>query len=163
MTRFPVLFNIGLTLPIKCFHTFDPYQNNQAMSKQVIRVEHPADGKGLWRSVGDEIGSLINNHTKYEVICSRHSDATKFPSLWDDAELYEIAQTIDDISQYFFAFKSLEQLATALTKDEIKECINDLGFRILMLTVTDYHESNFQVIFKKESIVDKDDITFMFL
>jgi hypothetical protein len=137
------------------------------MSKQVIRVEHPADGKGLWQSCGCGTKTVIRNHTKFTEIHSRHCDPSKFPTLWEDKTLAEIAGNLHDngigTSDYFFAFKSLEQLATALTNDEIKECINVLGFNILMLTVTDYHESDFQVIFKKESIVEKDDITFMFL
>ena len=137
------------------------------MSKQVIRVEHPADGKGLWQSCGCGTRAVIRNHTKFTEINTRHCDSSRFPTLWEDRTLAEIAGNLHDngigTSDYFFAFKSLEQLATALTNDEIKECINVLGFNILMLTVTDYHESDFQVIFKKESIVEKDDITFMFL
>lgn len=128
---------------------------------QIVRIEHPKDGKGLWRSQYDN-KSRIDKHSQYEIISNRHSDNTRFPNFWNDNELqHQIGY--NKLQQYNFAFKSLDQLATALTNDELKECINKLGFKVLMLTVTDYYQSSYQVVYRKLSITEQNDISFMFL
>ena len=133
-------------------------------TKTIIRIEHPSDGKGLWCSVidgGTIYDKRINNHSKFNDIADRHA-TDAFPNFWEDRVLSK-AIDHEELHKYNFAFKSLDQLKTALTSDEMKECINILGFRILMLDVTDYHESDYQIIFKKKSIVSYKDISFMFL
>lgn len=130
-------------------------------TKTIIRIEHPSDGKGLWCSLNKDLEQRIIDHSEFMRIADRHSTSA-FPTFWEDKVLLE---SIDpkDLQKYNFAFKSLDQLKTALTTDEMKECINILGFKILMLDVTDYHESDYQIIFKKESIISYKDISFMFL
>ena len=80
----------------------------------------------------------------------------------NDKELY--AQ-IDwyTLEKYHFAFLNLEQFREDLTSEEVKECINDLGFRVLMLDVTDYFTSSYQAVFNEESIISSKDISFMFI
>jgi len=128
----------------------------------VIRIEHPNDGLGLWRSENN-IGELwIETHSEHDVIFERHCDNTRFPTWYHDDMLREQID-INDLQEYNFAFLSLDQLNEALTNSELKECINDLGFRVLMLDVADYFVSEYQAVFKKSSIVNNKDISFMFL
>lgn len=146
--------------------------------KQFFRIEHPNDGKGLWRSVTTKIDlagkkEIINSHSCYENIKDRHYDPNKFPTLYQDTKLYNqideidyLYNQIDEINylaNYYFAFNTLEQLKSALTSDELKECINILGFKVLLYETNDYYSSNFQTIFKKETAILKEDISFMFI
>jgi len=126
----------------------------------VIRIEHPSDGQGLWRSGGDDI--ILDKHSRYSDIACRHSNKDKFPTYSNDEALC-IQLDWYSLQKYHFAFLNLEQFREALTSEEIKECINDLGFRVLMLDVTDYFTSSYQAVFNKESIISSKDISFMFI
>ena len=87
--------------------------------KQVIRVEHPSDGCGLFRSGGYR--ALIEQHSRWEDINYRHSDMSKFPTYLSDTELVEQVRLVEyskyEIFKYNFAFHSLEILNEALTPD----------------------------------------------
>lgn len=133
------------------------------MRTNIIRIEHPSDGMGLWRSLNTGgWSSKIDRHSQYFKISKRHSNPSVFPGLHEDDELQYEAKDVD-ICDYHFAFKDLAQLEVALTREELKECIEVLGFQVFMLDVTDYYESSYQIVFKKESIVNKKDISSMFL
>ena len=132
------------------------------MTKSVIRVEHPYDGKGLFNSNNEDGVRLINIHSHHDNIINRHTLENGFPSYHSDKYLQDII-SYSDLKNYNFAFKDLAQLETALTKDELKEFIEVLGFRVLMLDVIGCIESPFQIIFKKELIQESKDISFMFL
>lgn len=123
--------------------------------KQVIRIEHN-DGKGWFNTKSVDITS----HSNYNEISERHTEGD-FPSYWDDKIL--IKQLPPSLLEHFhFAFNSLEQLRNGFTDEELKEAVG-MGFKILSLTVEDYFESPYQVIFRKESIIEMQDISFMFL
>jgi len=132
----------------------------------VYRIEHPEDGLGLWRSSGAKIGRKenfkISEHSKIKKIKRRHSNSLLFPSLYFDDELL---RQLGDIScePYNFAFLNKEQVNFALRRSEIEETVNKLGFRIYELIVTNYLKSYFQVIFKKENVIKKVDITGLFV
>lgn len=128
---------------------------------QIVRIEHPRDGMGLWNS-RENNQEKINEHSQYKNISDRHMNYHIFPNYSQDDELKKQIGW-NDILDYNFAFKSLDQLATALTNEELKECINELGFKVLMLTVTDYFQSSYQVVYRKSSITEQNDISFMFL
>jgi len=133
------------------------------MRTNIIRIEHPSDGIGLWRSGYDEKQyNTIEDHSCYLEISKRHMDQTRFPAFAFDIELQRQISW-EDVQEYNFAFKDLAQLETALTREELKECIEALGFKVFMLDVTDYYESSYQIVFIKESIVNKKDISSMFL
>lgn len=112
----------------------------------IIRIEHPYDGQGYFNSCDENGRDLEYRHSQREQISIRHSSGM-FPNFNDD---YELNSQIDrdDLYTYKFAFKSIDQLQVAFTPDELRECINELGFRILMLEVDDYFSSQYQVIFK---------------
>lgn len=128
----------------------------------IIRIEHPIDGKGLFNSADENDIDRIDKHSNSQIIYDRHFDHSKFPNYGSDLELIKHIDR-ETLRNYHFAFLSLDQLQEALTKEELKEFIEVLGFKVLMLDVTDYFESKFQVVFNKESIITSKDISFMFL
>lgn len=128
----------------------------------VIRIEHPFDKKGFWFSKC-EISNLNRYylHSQYETIDNRHTNPYLFPTYWEDTELQDyFNQPEKCFYQYSFAFKTIDQFQIAFTPDEIKEAVN-LGFRVLMLNVTDYVESKFQIMFKNP--IETKDITSLFI
>lgn len=135
------------------------------MSTKAIRIQHPESELGLWRAETKEGNYVINKHSQHDKIEDRHMNPFKFPTLYQDKEIQKKLdeKEIYSTSQYYFAFLSLDQLSEALTSEELKECINILGFRVLLLELEECIASSFQIIFKKEHIVASQDISFMFL
>ena len=117
----------------------------------IIRVEHPQDGKGIWRSkTNDEwMCDKISNpmHMLY-----KHSN---FPTPNRDKQLQGINPN------EFCAFKSIYQLQKWITKSELIEFIS-LGFKIYALTVSECTVGTHQVLYKKENIVTTNYITMLF-
>ncbi len=128
----------------------------------VIRIQY-IDGNGLWRANNICGETIIHNHSQYDEIRKRHNDVNKYPNWSNDDELNPLLKTLTDPFKYRFAFLSLDQLKQALTKEEIKEAIEVLGFQVLLLEVTDYYASKYQAIFNPESIVSEKDISSLFL
>lgn len=67
----------------------------------------------------------------------------------------------EDGKEWFCAYKTIEQVQQWLRKEEIQYFIS-IGFRVLLLTVNEYQLGEYQVIFTKESIESKEDITSLF-
>lgn len=130
---------------------------------KAIRIEHSDSGEGLWRTNVDDV-CVLRNHFEFNKIQERHGNPDKFPTLCQDDVLIEQVYAKDiSTRDYYFAFLSLDQLKEALTSEELKECINSLGFRVLLLELSDCIASPFQIIFKKEDVLNSEDISFMFL
>ena len=130
---------------------------------KAIRIEHPDSGEGLWRTNVDDV-CVLRNHSEFNKIQERHGNPDKFPTLCQDDVLIEQVYAKDiSTRDYYFAFLSLDQLKEALTSEELKECINSLGFHVLLLELSDCIASPFQIIFKKEDVLNSEDISFMFL
>lgn len=127
----------------------------------VIRIEHK-DGNGLWRANDKKGKAIIRNHSNYASIEERHHNVFLFPPFQSDYELnYKLSY--DQVQAYHFAFLSVNQLEQAFSKKEITEFITKLGFKVYLLKVTKYYKSSFQVVFKKESILNKTEISSLFL
>jgi hypothetical protein len=127
---------------------------------QLIRIEDPKNGLGVWRSNDDQHWAKLRAHSQFDIICRRHN-TPKFPLPFMDKELMaDLAG--ESFEDYHFGFLSLEQLQEGFTKDELKELIKDLGFRVYSIEASQTKSSSFQVIFKPESITSKQDISFMF-
>lgn len=125
---------------------------------KIIRIEHPEDGIGWFNS---EFG---DKHSNYSEICFRHTKNNGFPNFRNDDVLREQFDLNEGLTEdYFFAFKSIEKLEAGFTREELKEIINEQGFQVLMLTVSKWFESEYQVVFRKEDVLEKEDISFMFL
>ncbi len=133
------------------------------MSTKAIRIQHPDSELGLWRTeINDKC--VLQNHSQFDKIQERHGNPDKFPTLYQDDVLIEQVYAKDiSTRDYYFAFLSLDQLKEALTSEELKECINSLGFRVLLLELSDCIASPFQIIFKKKDVLNSEDISFMFL
>jgi hypothetical protein len=135
---------------------------NMKKIKQIIRIEHPDDGLGIFNSFDKDV--RIKSHSRFTTIFKRHTNPAKYPSYHYDEELRDQITTCDEkIKNYRFGFHSLEVLNKAFTKAELKEIINQLGFRVYMIEVSEWIESKFQVIFKPGDTLEKKDISFMFV
>ena len=135
----------------------------------VVRIEHPSDEKGFFRSTGnsnDEDVRVCHKHSNYNEISERHTTYNNFPGFYFDDELYDAFtrdNSSEDIKYYNFAYHSLDQLKNGFTLNEIKECIQ-LGFKVLMYTLDkDYYTSEYQVVFKKKKAINIENITSLFI
>jgi len=135
-------------------------------SKTIVRIEHPKDGLGVFRSrqlpPSDDY-TLIELHSRHDEIVDRHSDIDKFPTYNDDGQLRNQMDNQTNVLLYHFAFNSLEQFNTAFTKEEVKEFIAQLGFQVLTLEVTEWFSSDYQTVYKKDSVLSQTDISSLFL
>ena len=118
---------------------------------QVIRIEHPEDGNGIWASRRKDFSFRLNHLNCYKDIGDRHEDL-KTPQQ-DGLKMSD---------KYFCAFKTIKQLITWVLKNELEELIKD-GFIIYLLEVSDYQIGQHQVIYTKESIISSQDISSLFL
>lgn len=123
------------------------------MSIQAIRIEHSIDGLGVFRS---EYGLFHNkNNYKYrQFTVNRHNN---FPTPRIDAGIYRYANKDE-----FCAFKSLDQLNKWFTKRELKHFIS-LGFNIYSLDLKRCIIGEYQILFEKKNIINKNNISELFL
>ncbi len=124
---------------------------------QIIRIEHPSDGYGIFRSKCTE--DEQNNKELYDLsmsVCDRHGDHKFNTPMNDNIDLWK------DNKQWFCAYKTIEQLIEWITLEEIKLIIKH-GFSVLLLEVTEYQEGTDQVIFTKGSIQDSRNLNDLFI
>lgn len=127
----------------------------------MIRIEHKTTEQGVFHSRNSEGRLMILNHPKHGEIEKRHSNRNVFPSFaWDDYLVENVGW--DEITNYRFAFKSLEQFYSAFEVEEIKEFI-ELGFEVYYIEATEAIESEFQVVFKPENVTIKQNISELFI
>lgn len=117
--------------------------------KTIIRIEHPSDGKGIWRS---NING-VNNLSNWIEFSDRHR---KFPNPTYEGDVTGFIEGI-----HYCAFKSIEQLQEWVYKNEIKELL-EMGFKVYMLDVFNWLEGNYQICYKKEDILQQKDISELF-
>jgi hypothetical protein len=124
---------------------------------QIVRIEHPTDGKGIFRS--NCTNDIINNKQLYNLslkLCDRHgNDKFNTPRV-DGIDIEK------DNKDWFCAYKTIEQLLEWVTLKEIKMCIKH-GFNILLLEVTEYQEGRDQICYTKESIIDQRNLNDLFI
>lgn len=121
----------------------------------VLRIEK-ANGQGMF------MGSAVSAYEIISEACDRHFTyrddciGEYFPRPEEeDLDLYKNDKT------WFCAFKSIEQLNKLLREDELEKLI-DHGFNIYILDVTEYQQSEHQVLFTRESITSKQEINSLF-
>lgn len=119
-------------------------------TKQIIRIEHPVDGIGLFQS-----NQITLSWTHLSSILYRHQKFNN-PSM-NGLDIEE------DYLEWFCAYKSVEQVQEWILKDEMTSLCNDYGFIVYLLEVNQYQEGRDQIIFTKESIISKKDITELFI
>ena len=112
---------------------------------QVLRIEDE-------RGIGIFTRGYATN--KIPSLANRHSD---FPTPQEEGlHLWK------NEMNWFCAYKSIEQIQKWILPKEFKKIAND-GYRIYLLTITKYQMGEFQVIFPKENIKDKKDVTELFI
>lgn len=125
----------------------------------IYRVEDPVSGNGIFRARDADKVGLLEKHSRHDVICDRHM-GVGFPNYWDDVVLYESIPS-EEHKNYHYGVRDRKRLLESFTRAELKECIA-IGFKIYILTVTDYVKSPFQVMFKKSSIIHTLDVSHFF-
>jgi len=102
-------------------------------------------GKGIFQEDKFTPTSLLDRHLK-------------FPNIRDDKGLSNVTNKVS----HFCAYKSIEQVQQWIMKDEIEHLVSK-GCNILMLDVSECHEGEFQILFKKENIIQSKIINDLFL
>jgi hypothetical protein len=118
--------------------------------KTIIRIEY-FDGNGLWQSV-DNDGNIVYRTFSFKLDLIRKHD--KFPTPQQEGLI------INDDD--YCAFKSIDQLNQWIDKEWFNEIINK-GFKILMIDVSKCIEGDYQILYKKEDILQTKDISSLFI
>ena len=127
---------------------------------KIIRIEHPFDGNGFWCSVDTYEKDYCDGHSEITKICEKHQNMEEWPTFSNDWGLR--AQILNrELQNYKFAFINIVQLQKAFSSSQLKECIDVLGFRIYLLSVNDYYQSEFQVVFRNP--IEKEDVSSLFV
>lgn len=119
----------------------------------VVRVEHPSDGWGMFRATSWDKKSIVEE----EIIDSMQHRHYRFRTPY----LEGLNMSLYD-REWFCAYKSMDQIVQWIYPEDFKALIS-LGFIIYLLDVTEYQEGRDQVVFTKESIINKKDISSIFL
>lgn len=123
---------------------------------QAIRIEH-ADGIGMFVSNGCTrpyslaIQREINQTAKN--LWYRHE---KFNTPWEDNLRPDLFET------WFCAYKTIAQMQRWIKPEEFKFLVG-LNYKVYLLEVEEYQIGVDQVIYSKESILNKKDITSLFV
>jgi|GEM_PF-3078167 len=121
---------------------------------QFIRVEHPYSGKGIWNAKNEKSKRFISYLSNEQVFSNRHKE---FPNPYRDEGLENFIENV-----HFCGFKSIEQMNEWIFKNELKEFIS-MGFKIYSITTSKCLIGQYQICYKKEDILSKEDITSLFL
>jgi hypothetical protein len=112
---------------------------------QILRAEN-GNGVGIFH------GGFAYNPCRD--IGYRHRN---FPNPHNDGcDLYR------DSKDWYCAYKSIDQIQQWIMPHEFKK-MPIAGYRVYLLTVMEYQEGEYQVIFTKESIIDRKDVTELFV
>ncbi len=121
--------------------------------KTIIRIEHPNSGNGIWRHI--ENGEhLCDYFSFYDDFSNKHDN---FPSPSEDSLIRRCIKYDE-----YCAFKSIEQIQQWIEKEWFEEILS-LGFKIYMIDVSECIEGEYQILFKKEHILQQKDISSLFI
>lgn len=116
---------------------------------QIIRIERR--GRGIFRPSNQAIYRSKIAQRTYD----RHNRGGFPMPHVENLDMYK------GLKEWFCAYKTIEQLQEWVKKEELNFFFSK-GFKVLLLTVSEYQEGEKQVIFTKESIVSSEDITSLF-
>jgi hypothetical protein len=121
--------------------------------KKFYRIQHPLDGYGIFTSKA--LKSF--DFPELDVLICRHLNT--FPNPHDDKGITDI------FPDEYCAFKSIKQIREVIFPEELDVLINDIGYRVyeLVFDCYDYLEGEYQITFKRENVVEMNDITEAFL
>jgi hypothetical protein len=121
--------------------------------KTIVRVEHYV-GDGLWKAK-DNNGSIYMSFSFVDDLVEKHYN---FPTPNQDLLL---SISLRKNPQYYCAFKSIEQLQQWIDKEWWKE-IFELGFKVLLIDVSECLEGEYQILYQKQHILQSKDISNLF-
>lgn len=133
---------------------------------QVLRIEH-YDKKGLFRSEtfpGSNISKVEDsmiNLPPLTTLSSRHLHAFPVPPEDHDQRTGKRLNLCKEGREWFCAYKSVDQVKEWIKPEEM-EAVIELGFKIFLLEVEEYQIGSYQVIYTKEGVRYKKDITELF-
>ena len=119
--------------------------------KTLIRIQHN-NGKGLFRALDTKGECILESLHCYEALTYKHWE---FPSPLEDNLLNGISK------KEFCAFKSIEQVKQWIEPEWFNEIIK-AGFKVLLLDVSDCREGEYQILYKKEDVLQTKDIPELF-
>ena len=123
----------------------------------ILRIEHK-DGCGIFRSHVcvnlNDFDTFSERHNDFDTFSERHND---FPTPNEDMFILRYVEEDE-----FCAFKSIEQLQEWVTADEIKQFIK-LNCKVLLIDVSECIVGEFQILYKKENIIQTKDISELFI
>lgn len=118
---------------------------------QVIRIESPNTGEGIFGNIG-----MLRTLNIYNRLGRIHNKKD-FPGPRQDKALTDIFIK----GTHYFAFNNLYQFNKGFPKKELNILIQN-GFKVYMLELTEYIQSEYQTIFELKNIKSKIDITNLF-
>lgn len=118
----------------------------------IIRIEHTT-GWGLWRAHLNPFTAIIEELECFNEVLEKHKN---MPTVINDPGLG--SRNTDE----FCAFKSIEEFNQWMDKAWMPELV-DNDFKVLMIDVSECRIGQYQVVFKKEHILQTKDITSLFL
>lgn len=122
--------------------------------KQIIRVEHE-DGLGLFVSTTDDGTNrphcCLEIKSNYHQIRDRHE---QFNSPQEDGLIIEYND--------YCGYKSIIHIQAWIFKEEFPLLVKN-NYRVYLLEVSAFKEGRDNILFKKEDIITKQDITNLFL
>jgi hypothetical protein len=132
-----------------------------------FRIEHDVDGIGLFQKGDTRFGDEIYDHL-LETIYSKHE---LFPIPYDDTNqevpvikgMRNWLKFDKDRKRWFCAYKSIDQINYWFNTWDLIFIIRKVGFKIYKLEVEEYQLGKEQILFTKESILSKEDITSLFV
>lgn len=126
--------------------------NMGASNKTIKIVRLERKGRGIFRPSNRIIFKSKIAKTTHE----RHN-YNGFPTPYGEG----LDLDKDDM-EWFCAYKSVEQLQKWVLKKEMAYFIK-MGFKVLLLNVTNFQEGEKQVLYTKDSINSSEDITSLFI
>lgn len=116
----------------------------------VVRIESTC-GNGIFRCE-ERLATKLSNFDDFN---HRH---WSFPTPYEDTPCLDVRA---NEKIWFCSFKSIEQFNEWIKPSEVKELIG-FGCSVFAIEVSEWQEGRHQIIFTKEGIVDKRNITDLF-
>lgn len=114
----------------------------------VVRIEK--GGRGIFRPIEDN-GCDLRKVDEIKMVYERHGEGFPIP-FNDGVDIYQ------DDKEWFCAYKSIEQMKAWVNPEELKYFIK-IGFKVYLLSISEFQVGGFQIVFTNEGIITKTDIT----
>lgn len=114
--------------------------------RQIVRVEH-TDGTGMFKD------AFHRRHSVQNILPYLNERHQRFNNPAEDG----LGRTDTD----FCAYKSIEHIQKWIMPDEFKVLFEN-GYSVYLLEVSEYQEGRDNILFKKENVVSKKDISQLF-